>query len=216
MQRSASKFNTPNDRVGYGIPDMKKAFVILLKKSFTKLSSLSGCIATVQLSVKQDNTMNLVVERKQATDVAYSTFRTLAGTGNFTNKNLSFTDDLALTSGGNVIYRIRLDIAADTSFYLDSLVVNAPQTCTNPTNSLKVNPNPVTDKANIIISRTQATKISITLTNSLGQQIYKTTYQQVAGSMIKTISMQQMSPGIYFIKVFADDKKIETIKILKK
>lgn len=216
MQQSASKFSTPNDRVGYGIPDMKKAFVILLKRSFTKLFSLSGCIATVQLSVKLDNTMNLVVERKQATDVTYSTFKAIAGTGNFTNKNLSFTDDLALTSGGNINYRIRLDIAADTSFYLDSLIVNAPQTCTNPTNSLKVNPNPVTDKANIFISRAQATKISITLTNALGQQMFITTYQQAAGSMVKTIHMQQMSPGIYFIKVFADDKKLESFKILKR
>jgi serine protease AprX len=216
MQRSANKFSTPDDRVGYGIPDMKKAFVILIKNSFTKLSSLSGCTATVQLNIKEDNTMYLVIERKQANEVAYITFKTIAGTGNFTNKNLSFTDDLSLTSGGNVSYRIRLDIAADTSIYLDSVIVNTPQTCTNPINSVKVNPNPVTNKANVIISRTQATKINITITNALGQEVYKTTYQQAAGSVVKTINMQQMQTGAYFIKVFADDKKLETIKILKR
>ena len=217
MQRSASKFNMPDDRVGYGIPNMKKAFVILLKKSFTKEITLSGCMATIQLNVKQDNSMSIVVERKQATDVAYTTFKTLAGTGSFSNKNLSFTDDLALTNGGNINYRIRLNIAADTSVYLDSLTVSAPQQCVaKPTNSLMVNPNPVADKANIIISRAEATKIGITLTNALGQQVYKTTYQQAAGNMLKTINMQQMQAGIYFIKVFANDKKLETIRILKR
>ncbi len=216
MQRSASKFNMPDNRVGYGIPNMKKAFVILLRNSFTKSTSSSGCMTTVQLTVKQDNTMNVVVERKQANEVAYTTFKTIAGTGNFTNKNLNFADDLAFTSGGNVSYRIRLDIAADTSFYLDSLVVSSPQTCTINKNSLKVNPNPVTDKVNIIISRAQTTKISITFSNELGQQMFNTTYQQPAGTLVKTINMQQMQTGIYFIKVFADDQKLETIKILKR
>ena len=216
IQRSATKFNAPDVRVGYGIPDMKKAFVILLKKSFTKLSSVVGCVANVQLSVKQDNTMNVVIERKQANDVAYSMFKTIAGTGNFSIKNLSFTDDLSLTSGGNVNYRIRLDIASDTSIYLDSLVINAPQTCTNPANSLKVVPNPVVDKLSIIVSREKASKINLILANTEGKRIFESTYQQPAGSQIKTIDMRQMAAGVYFIKIIADDKKIETIKIIKK
>lgn len=216
MQKSANRFATPNDRTGYGVPDVKKAFIILLRKSYTHQSSITGCTASVQLNVKYDNSMQVIVQRKQSNEVAYTNFKTFAGTGNFTNKNVSFTDNLAATSGGSVSYRVRLDIAADTSVYLDSLVVNAPQTCSNPTNSIKVNPNPVTDNANIIISRTLATKISITLTNALGQQVYTTTYQQPAGSLVKTINMQQMQAGIYFIKVFADDKKLDNIKILKR
>ncbi|MFN0081362.1 MAG: S8 family peptidase [Ferruginibacter sp.] len=216
MQKSANNFATPNDRTGYGVPDVKKAFVILLRKSYTQQSAITGCTASVQLNVKYDNSIQVTVQRKQSNEVAYSNFKTFAGTGNFINKNVSFTDDLAATSGGNVSYRVRLDIAADTSVYLDSLVVNTPQTCSKPMNSIMVNPNPVIDNANIIISRTQATKISITLTNALGQQVYTTTYQQPAGSMVKTINMQQMQAGVYFINVFTDEKKLETIKILKR
>ncbi len=216
IQRSSSKFNTPDDRVGYGIPDMKKAFVILLKKSFTKQSSLSGCIASVQFNVKQGNTMNVVVERKQANEVAYTTFKTFAGTLNFSNKNMSFTDDLSTTSSGNVSYRIRLDIAADTSVYLDSLLINAPQLCTNPENSLRVNPNPVINNVNIIVSRKNASKINLYITNAEGRKVYEITYQQPAGSQVKTVNMQQMAAGIYFINALADDKKIETIKFLKR
>ena len=154
MQRSAHKFNNPDDRVGYGTPDMKKAFVILLKKSFTKQSSVTGCTAALQFNVKQDNSMNLVIERKQSNEVVYSAYKTFTGFGNFTNKIINFSDDLSLTSGGNVNYRIRLDIAADTSVYLDSLIVSAPVVCTDPVNSLKVSPNPVVDNLYICKQRT--------------------------------------------------------------
>ena len=216
MQRSASKFTNPDDRVGYGIPDMKKAFAFLLKKSFTQQSTVAACMATIQLNVKNDNTMNIVVERKQSNQVGYTTFKTIPGTGSFTNKIINFTDDLSLTSGGNVSYRIRLNIATDTSFYLDSLVVNAPLTCTNPENKIQVNPNPVIDVANIIISRIASTKINIVLLNVAGRRVYETTYQQPAGSIVKQINMKQMAAGIYYISVFADDKKITTEKIFKK
>ncbi len=216
MQKSASKYTTPDDRVGYGIPDMKKSFTILLKKSYTQQTNIANCTATINLNVKHDNTMNIVVERKQSNQVAYSTFKTINGIGSFTNKNISFTDDLALASTGAVNYRIKIDIPTDTSFYLDSLVVNAPTLCTNPINEIKINPNVVTDKMDIIISRTAATKMGIVLTNAVGQKIYKTEYNQSTGSQIKSINMQGMPVGVYFVSVFADDKKIESLKILKR
>ena len=124
MRRSASKFTTPDNRVGYGIPDMKKAFVILLKKSYTQQVAVAGCTASFQVNVKEDNTMNVVIERKISSGSPYTIAQTIAGTGNFTNKILNFTDALAPYPSGSVTYRIRLDIAADTSFYLDSLTVN--------------------------------------------------------------------------------------------
>jgi serine protease AprX len=221
MQRSASKYTTPDDRVGYGIPDMKKSFALLLKKSYTQQSSITNCTTTINLNVKYDNTMNVIVERKQSNQTAYATFKTINGTGTFTNKNASFTDDLSLVSAGAVNYRIKINIATDTSFYLDSIVVNAPTLCTTPiittpVNEIKINPNVVTDKTDIIISRATASKIGIVLTNAMGQTIYKTEYNQAIGSQIKSINMQTMPVGIYFVTVFADDKKIETLKILRR
>ncbi len=124
MQRSATRFTNPNDRVGYGIPDMKKSFAILLKKSYTQQANVANCAANVLLNVKHDNTMNIIVERKLAAQTAYTSFKTILGTGNFTNKNISFTDDFSIIAGTVVNYRIRLDIATDTSFYLDSITVN--------------------------------------------------------------------------------------------
>jgi serine protease AprX len=216
IQRSASKFTTPDDRVGYGIPDMKKSFAILLRKSYTQQFSILNCTATINLNVKYDNTMNVIVERKQSNQNDYTTFKTINGNGAFTNKNINFTDDLALVSAGAVNYRIKIDIATDTSFYLDSIVVNAPTLCTNPINEVNINPNVLTDRTDITISRATVSKIRIVLTNTLGQTMYKTEYIQAAGSQVKSINMQSMPVGIYFVSVFANDKKVETVRILKR
>ncbi len=217
MQKAASKYTNPDDRIGYGVPDMKKAFVILLRKSYTQQASVAACVASFQITVKNDNTMNVVIERKQSSQIVYSTIKTIAGTGSFSNKNLNFTDDLAaLSSGGTVSYRIRLDIAGDTTVYLDSLTLNVAQTCVSPINEVRIKPNPVTDNANIVISRATATQVSIVLVNASGQKMYETTYQQAPGSVIKTINMKAMSAGVYYLSVFANGKKLSTENILKR
>ncbi len=215
MQKSSTRFSNPDDRMGYGIPDMKKAFVLLLKKSYTQAATVSNCMATINLNVKHDNTMNIIVERKAANQSAYVPFKTIVGTGNFTNKNISFSDELTTLSSGSVSYRIKIDIVTDTSFYMDSLIVNTPLSCGTSFDQIKINPNPVIDVANIMVSRANATKIAIVMLNRSGQKVYETTYQQAAGAQTKSIDMRRMANGIYFISIFADDKKILTERIFK-
>jgi serine protease AprX len=124
MQQAGTKFTNPNDRVGYGIPDMKKAFAILLKKLYSQNVTLTNCAANFSLNVKYDNTMNIVIEKKQQGAINYATIKTVTGSGNFINNNIVFTDDLSNTNLGNATYRVRIDIATDTSFYLDSMIIN--------------------------------------------------------------------------------------------
>jgi serine protease AprX len=216
MQRSASKYTTPDDRVGYGIPDMKKSFVILMKKGYTKNVCVTNGIANIQLNTKFDNSMKITIERKLSTQTNYSAYKTFNGAGNFSNKNISFTENFVSLQGTVVSYKVKVDIGTDTSFYIDAFDVNQYQTCTLPIDELKINPNPVLDFANIIISRKEPSKIGILMMNATGQTIYKTNFEQPAGTQIKTIDMQSMAAGIYFVSVFADDKKIETVKILKR
>ena len=217
MRRSATKFTTPDDRVGYGIPDMKKAFTILLKKSYTQQSSLSACVASFQLNVKQDNTMNILVERKQSSELIFTPLKTIAGTASFSNKNVNFTDDLSqLMSGSNVSYRIKLAIGSDTTFILDSLSVIVPATCVTPVNFTRLTPNTVSDIANVVISRAAASDVAIIVTNSAGQRIHSKSYRQNAGTQINTINLMGRSAGIYFITIYADGKKVSTERILKR
>jgi hypothetical protein len=123
MQESATKATNPDDRVGYGIPDMKKAFVKLIKQLYTQQSAVANCAVTLQWTAKTDSAINIVVERKLPAG-AYTTISTQTSTGAFQSRNFSYTDDLRSFSTSGIWYRFKMNIAGDTSFYLDSMLVN--------------------------------------------------------------------------------------------
>ena len=136
--------NNPDNRVGYGIPDAKKAFVILQKRLFTKQSSVSNCTAQLRFSVKTDNTMSLVVERKLPAETDYTSITTLQNNNAWGQHDLPYDDNITGVEMGIIKYRIKLIIATDTTFYLDSLSVNNDQVCnTVLENNIAIGPNPV-------------------------------------------------------------------------
>lgn len=130
LQEAATTYDTPNDRVGYGIPDMKKAFVILLKRLYTQDIKQAGCNTFIKWTAKSSGNMNFVVERKLPTDADYLPIHTLNGAGNFANGNFSFTDDLSsLTPPVSISYRVKMNIDTDTSFYFTPVIINHQNTC---------------------------------------------------------------------------------------
>jgi len=124
MQESATRATNPNDRVGYGIPDMKKAFVKLIKQLYTQQSAVANCSVTLQWTAKTDSVISVVVERKLPSETNYTSISTQTSTGAFVARNFTFTDDLRNFPTSGIVYRFRMNIAADTSFYLDSLTLN--------------------------------------------------------------------------------------------
>jgi serine protease AprX len=124
MQESATRATNPDDRVGYGIPDMKKAFVKLIKQLYTQQSAVANCAVSLQWTAKTDSAISVVVERKLPAETNYTAISTQTSTGAFQSRNFSFTDDLRNFPTTGVKYRFRMNIAADTSFYLDSMTIN--------------------------------------------------------------------------------------------
>jgi hypothetical protein len=125
LQQSSNKAATPDDRTGYGIPDVKKAFVRLIKQLFTKQITQSNCRANLQWAVKTDSVINVVIERKLSTETNYTTISTLNSPGAaFASRNFSYSEDLINFTATSVTYRLRIDIATDTSFYLDSATIS--------------------------------------------------------------------------------------------
>jgi len=123
IQQAATKANNPDDRVGYGIPDMKNAYVRLVRQLFTKNFTQGACKTNLQWSVKTDSAIKLFVERKLSTG-NYSTLSTINSTGAFALNSFTYEDDMNALPTGAYTYRLRMDVAADTSFYLDSVTVN--------------------------------------------------------------------------------------------
>ena len=218
LEASANNFNTPDDRVGYGIPDAKKAFVMLQKKYFTQQANFDQCKANIQFSVKTDNTMSIDIERKFAGETVYTTITTLQNPAAYGMHNFEYADDLAGTNHPSVQYRLKMTIGTDTSYFLDSATVNYQNPCTvQPVNenSILITPNPVSDQLSVNVTRIAASKIEIILQNAAGQRVYSSSYQQQAGNLVKKINMNGYSRGIYFVTVFANNEKLVTKKILK-
>lgn len=67
--------------------------------------------------------------RKLPTDPNYITISTQTSTGAFAARNFSYNDDLTAVPNGLIKYRLKMNIAADSSFYLDSATVNHSQNC---------------------------------------------------------------------------------------
>lgn len=123
MQESATRATNPDDRMGYGIPDMKKAFVKLIKQLYIQSSAVSNCAVNLQFTAKTDSAINIVIERKLPAGT-YTAISTQTSTGAFQSRNFSYTDDLRSFSTSGIWYRFKMNIATDTSFYLDSMLVN--------------------------------------------------------------------------------------------
>ena len=218
LESSASNFNTPDDRIGYGIPDAKKAFVQLQKYFSTIHANFNQCKVLIDLSIKTDNTMSIGIERKFPTDLDYSLVTTMQNNGDYSMHQFSYTDDLAGTNFGTVSYRYKMTIGSDTTFYIDSAVVNYSNNCTIiiPTNnSISITPNPVSKFLNINIERISESKIEIIIYNAAGQKVYATNYTQEPGSTTKLIDMYTYGRAVYFVSVFIDGKKEITKKILR-
>jgi len=141
LRRSADRYSNPNDRSGYGIPDVKKAFADIVTQLHTRSANVDQCVARIQLSVKAGQDMQVVLERKLPSDSSFTTRSSQAFSGAFSTRVFSFNDNLAGFTGGITIqYRVKMIIGTDTSFYLDTLNLAYSNACA-PVNERIICPN---------------------------------------------------------------------------
>lgn len=216
LRNASDRLNNPDDRTGYGIPDAKKAFVSLVKQLYHQQIILgSDCKTNISFTVKKAANMNVVIQRKLPLDTGFVAINTINFTGDFAPANFSYTDDLtALQPGIAIQYRLKMNIGADTSFYLDSATVNYIQSCSTVTEKIIVSPNPVTDQLHILIARNSSVKVMVVIHAMNGQKIYSST-TQVTGAQIINIPMKQVSRGMYFLTLYLDDRKELVRKFLR-
>ena len=130
--KSGSIYNTPNNRIGYGITDVKKAFILLLNNYANITSaSINNCITTINFKSKDVSLMNYEIERLVPGQSTYTKIATINGSGTIlSNKTYQFTDTLKNIVSGNIIYRIKQIIDTNTNsysytyFYSPTLILN--------------------------------------------------------------------------------------------
>jgi hypothetical protein len=219
LRRSSDKFTVPDNRSGYGVPDVKNAFVLLIKKLYTQqITAGSNCDINLQLDVKTAADMVVDVERKLPGEQSYSVISALKTTNTKFGKNtLTYNDDLrGIKNGLAIQYRFKMTIAADTSFYLDSATVNYIPNCNtgNLTEKISIYPNPASENLFVSVTRNTTVNAAIEIYTSGGQKVYVLQNQPVSGTQIFTVPVKQLGRGVYFVTVLIDDKKAITKKVI--
>ncbi len=126
MQQAGSIFATPNDRIGYGIPNMKSAFANLLIDFATSSATNDTCTAIINWTSKDIRAMKYEIERKLPGQPSYSKVGELnpQNGDSLTNHSYQFSNTVINSTAGIVSYRIRqiIDTAAATfmAVYIDT------------------------------------------------------------------------------------------------
>ncbi len=218
LEASATRYNNPDDRVGYGIPDAKKAFVMLQKKLASHQIDLNNCVAHIQLAFKSDPSMQLEVERKMPNTQQYTSMAILQNNESYGTHSFDFNDTIRGLAYGQVGYRYKISIGADTSYYLDSAFVNYLNSCEiiQPNqDSCRIAPNPVKNNLLIYFNRSKDTKVNLIMQNTVGQKVFVQSFIQYAGTSTKSFDVTHLTKGTYFIQLYFDDKKTISNKIIK-
>ena len=224
LREAGDKFNNPDDRTGYGIPDMKKAFSSLLIQYATVNGMIEDCRTTLVWSSKDMKAMKYEIERKIPGSADYIKLAEVQGKGAILQANdYEFVDSLSGVSTGTVQYRIKqvIDTVSLTEVYLDSLTLTKDNSCNavipNESKTLHIYPNPVrTEMLNIAVNTpNEITAMEIQVVNMQGSTISQQTYNKPAGRSLFTIPVSTLPAGKYQLVVWDENKKLETAGFIK-
>jgi serine protease AprX len=233
LQKAGNLFTAPNDRTGYGIPNMKSAFSDLLVQFATATSSVNSCNAVVNWTSKDVDAMKYEIERKVPGESVYSKVGELNPVAGkiLTNHSYQFNNTLVSVNAGTVSYRIRQIIdTATASFaavYIDTtefvLAAGCFPTSTggNPqtvTDKVFVQPNPVagSDNATLIVETNYAVNnMPIAIFDMKGNRVLQIKSSKASGRKTIDLPVGILPAGKYVIKVYNSQKAIGTADLLK-
>lgn len=231
LWQAGSKFTTPDDRVGYGIPNMKTAFSNLLVQYATSSATISTCTATINWNTKDVSSMRYEVERKLPGETSFTKVGDVpAQAGSvLANKTYTFNNTITNSAAGTAFYRIRQVIdtntATFTDAYIDTATVSVGAGCTATgtgggtltIEKITVQPNPVSGTTVTLIIETPyaVTAMPVAIYDAKGRMISQQQYSKGTGKKTIELPIDPLSRGKYYIKVLNGPKTIGTAELIK-
>ena len=231
LREAGSIVNTPNDRIGYGIPDMKAAFSKLLTEYAKSTTTINTCTVSLLWDTKDVSAMRFEIERKIPGELNYSKIADInAQAGlNLANHHYQFDNGLTNSVTGTYSYRIRqvIDTAAAsfTAIYIDTADIAVTSSCT-PTATIDINteektiivsPNPTDGNPLRIIVETPNAILNLQLAvyNSKGELISRIRQSKGPGKAVIELSLSQLAKGKYILRAYNAAKAIGSASFLK-
>ena len=220
IQKSADKYNTPDDHYGYGIPNMKTAFGILLTDFATSSASVNNCSTTLTWTSKDLSKMKYEIERKLPGELIYTKIADVNGQGtSLAIHNYQYDDAIANSAAGTISYRIKQIIdtatATLTGVYVDTADVSLVNACAAE-DKIIAYPNPADKHLTLsVTTKDVISKLSITVYDITGKMIYQSIQSKAAGKALFYIPVAKLLAGEYIIALLNDKKKIGTARFIK-
>ncbi len=224
LRQSGSIVSTPNDRIGYGIPDVKKALTTLTQEFSTASAQLQNCKTNISWRSKDEASMKYVIERKIPGETSFTPIANVAGSGAvFGTRNHQYSDSLINMPVGTILYRIRqfIDTTNSISFYIDTVTVNLATACVPPVvpvieNSVLLLPNPTTGNAQIRISSTEAVQnLQVQVFDAAGKRVLIQTQNITTGITNIPLRMGNLARGKYFVTIYKSSVRLTTKELIK-
>ncbi|HRX92912.1 MAG TPA: S8 family peptidase, partial [Chitinophagaceae bacterium] len=226
LKQAGHIYTTPDDRTGYGIPDMKKAFASLLVEFATGSGSITSCIANIQWTSKDVSAMKYEIERKLpgATDY-FKVGEVDPQAGDIlATHSYQFDHSVSGLAPGTISYRIRqiIDTAAAsfTAVYIDTVDVNLAATCTDGSAAkpaVYVQPNPTAESTvTLIVNTTDAiNNMPVLIYDGNGRLLSQFSFSKGLGRFLYQVPIGKLPKGKYYIKAFNGNKAIGTAELIK-
>lgn len=222
MKEAGSIYTTPDDRIGYGIPDMKKAFVSLLDEYANASLALNSCEATLTWTSKDIAGMKYEIERKGPGESVYTKIGIVDAQdgGTLTNHTYEFINSIDSLPAGNFSYRIRQIVDTSTAGFT-SIYINAPDEATTVPciqgEKISFAPNPpVQSIASLKIETIYAiSNLLINIYNMDGRLMMRVPGSKPAGRSFVSVPVGKLGKGKYIVKVYAGNTLVGTTTLLK-
>jgi hypothetical protein len=229
LRMAGNKVSAPDDRVGYGVPNVKLAFMNLLKEFSTATVSSSSCKNTINWTSKDIATMRYEIERRAPGETSFTKIgeRQAAGTV-FGTQAYRFEDSLINVQAGSISYRIRqvIDTAAASFMadYIDTVTVNLASSCMttaiNPVQSageeITLLPNPTREKFTVKITTTYPVQnLIIRVSNTKGQIVSAERRTKGTGTATFDFPSYHLASGKYYVSIYNGEKIIATKELIK-
>jgi len=223
LKRSGSRFSNPDDRMGYGIPDLRMAFGWLLAEYATLSAQLNNCVVTVNWKSKDVESMRYELQRMLPGESSYSIIQqTIPASGTvLRNSTYQYTDRIQTNLTGAIKYRIVqwIDTAVATrqSVVLDSAEVLLTNSCvTTPQATIQLYPNPAGNSTRLIVNYAGTnTQLQVAISDMAGRIISRYLVPLRSPSSSSELLLGTYPKGAYLITVWDGDIKIGTVKLVK-